>query len=146
MGSGDPATTPDIRADPGPAATLHAPNVIHLTILDLYRWNTYYLYWTENGGPRSERRLDGSSQPNGTVTYDFPADSGGQYEFWVQGCPVSVLGPDQRCSDMSRPATATAATNDTSLAQFLQRSGRAASVRLRSLAPPFSLRDLLNGE
>jgi hypothetical protein len=55
MGSGD-NQPPALRADPFPPA-LHKRNRIHIMILDLYRWDTYYLFWTLNGGPENTTRI-----------------------------------------------------------------------------------------
>jgi hypothetical protein len=151
MGYAD-QTPPGLRVDAIPAR-LHSRNRIHLVIVDSYRWNTYYLFWTENGGPEQTTRLPGSSSETGTVDYDFFADAGSDYSFQVQGCPVDIGGPappdDGHCSPRSYAGEATAFVNETSVRNFLRLSGVAIdtnSVSLRALAPPASVRALLNGE
>jgi hypothetical protein len=145
---GDP-TTPDLRADPI-AARLHSPNHIHVMILDLYKWNTYYLFWTLNGGAENTTRILDQASPAGTVDHDFLAQSGGQYTFQVQGCPVDIGGPrppgDDHCSARSYLVSSTATTNQTSMRTFLKLNGiDPASVGLRSFGVG-SLRGLLNGD
>jgi hypothetical protein len=135
---------PDLRADPV-AARLHQINHIHIMILDIYRWDTYYLFWTVDGRQEQTTRITEQSSPAGTVDYDFPAHSGSSYTFQVQGCPLTIAGPGDHCSPRSDVRLAKAAVNLTCIRAFLLANGiDPVRIGLRSLGV-MSMRDLLNG-
>jgi hypothetical protein len=141
---------PGLRADDAIPARLHSPNRIHIMILSTYKWDTYYLFWTLNGGPEQTTRILDQASAAGTVDHDFYPESGGYYTFQVQGCPVNITGPsppgDGHCSPRSDVVTAVAAINQKSVRTFLQINGiDPASRGLRSYGVG-SIRGLLNGQ
>jgi len=148
MGFGD-TEPPALRADPFPAR-LHSRNRIHIMIVDLYRWDTYYLFWTFNGGPDNTTRILDPAAADGTVEHDFYPVAAGHYTFQVQGCPVPATGPlppdDGHCSPRSDVVAVDVAVNQTSVRRFLQANGiNPSSAGLRSYGVS-SVRGLLNGE
>lgn len=140
---------PALRVDVFPAK-LHARSRVHVLILDIYRWDTYYLFWTFNGGSENTDRIFDPVAASGTVDHDFHPSAPGVYTFQVQGCPVRMEGPappgDGDCSPRSDMVTVVAAANETHMRKFLESNGvDPSSSGLRSYGVP-SLSGLLNGD
>jgi hypothetical protein len=132
------------------AASLHMKNRIHIRILDLFGWNTYYLFWTLDGGSENTTRITDRASDDGTVDHDFTSEPNGHYTFQVQGCPVRADGParpdDGHCSPRSEIVTVTAAANQSSVREFLQNSGSDPTSNGLRFYGVGSIRGLLNGD
>jgi hypothetical protein len=146
MGADD--QPPGLRADGFPAR-LHAPARVHLVILSLFKWDTYYLFWTVDDGPQNIVRILDHASNAGTVDHDFIPPSAGLYSFQAQGCPVDALGPAPPASGKCSPASEIVrvqVVRQNSTRAFFVANGIAPSKRGVRLQGARSLRELLSGQ